>query len=1095
MSAPTVPSPLPAPRLAAIASSGRFVALRQHRGLDVVDVQGVAPRVAVELSMSGEFAWVGGELWTLDRGRLARCSSDGRSLGTAILIAGATRLAAASGSHVSHVLVTGAAPAFVETRGDDLVTHLLSDRSGAAWYPLAGRTVLRVADGHLATQVAGRDAAPLRSVGEGASVVAAASLFGGRTLCVVVRDQDGDAAWVMQPGGAMIHRLRLPRGEQWAFARERGVLVVGGADRDLTAADLRLGRVTASSRAPHAICEVVLDDDGRRLVLAGPANDAPAIVTLASFDEVFHGPVATAIAAHRDDHLPPRADDLDDVHDLGDLDHGDLDLEEALDPPAVTPVADDEPEPPMLELDVDLPAIDVDVDADEVGAAAPTIVDPAAGPLPDTRPLALGVPRRAPAVRDAGDARPYGSPAEHIADLLDLVAARAALAIAVGWHSGRIAGELIDALPGEREVTALAGDDGEWAGPQVDRSVERLARRSQAVAARVVATLAGGRDLPFPALARELELDAVATQVLLVVMAPALRGELTRLYRVVGNDPTRPVCDRTIVELILGGDVGGRDRVAAALSPEAALIRWGLVRQGERGALTVDDVLLDRVRGQARHAELSSATVLRHADRVLDDLVVDRAAVIELLGALARPRGATEPVRLVVRGRRGIGRHTLVASLAARVGRSIACIDASRLPRTGAALASALRDELVRAVAAGALPVVSGVDGVDRSEPESSHLVRQVLDAHCGPIALRTSLEAEVPLSPGYLDLTMAALSERARAACWGAALARAGLTASVDALAARYRVGPGTIERIVTTAAAAPDAAAGDATPRVDAVARQHIAARMGSVAQRVQRLARWDQVALPEDILDSLRELIGRARHARTVFEDWGYDDRIATARGLTALFYGPPGTGKTMVAGLIARELGLDLYRVDLANVMSKWVGETEKNLGEVFDAAEDGQIMLLFDEADSLFARRTEVKSSNDRYANLEVNYLLQRLDSFTGVAVLTTNLEGSIDPAFKRRLSMRLYFPFPDEEMRARLWAAHVPARTPTAGRLDFADLGRRFQLSGGYIRNSALRAAFLAAHERRPLDQDHLVRAVHLEYRELGKLARDGRME
>jgi SpoVK/Ycf46/Vps4 family AAA+-type ATPase len=199
--------------------------------------------------------------------------------------------------------------------------------------------------------------------------------------------------------------------------------------------------------------------------------------------------------------------------------------------------------------------------------------------------------------------------------------------------------------------------------------------------------------------------------------------------------------------------------------------------------------------------------------------------------------------------------------------------------------------------------------------------------------------------------------------------------------------------------------------------------------------------------------------------------------------------------MVAGLIARELGLDLYRVDLARITSKWIGETEKNLAEVFDAAEDGQALVLFDEADSLFAKRTEVKSSVDRYANLEVNYLLQRLDTFEGVAILTTNLEGSIDMAFKRRMSLRLAFPFPDEEMRIRLWAAHIPPEVPTLGDFDFADLARRFPMSGGYIRNSALRAAFLAAQESRPLGQEHLLRAINLEYRELGKLAAGGRME
>jgi SpoVK/Ycf46/Vps4 family AAA+-type ATPase len=163
--------------------------------------------------------------------------------------------------------------------------------------------------------------------------------------------------------------------------------------------------------------------------------------------------------------------------------------------------------------------------------------------------------------------------------------------------------------------------------------------------------------------------------------------------------------------------------------------------------------------------------------------------------------------------------------------------------------------------------------------------------------------------------------------------------------------------------------------------------------------------------------------------------------------------------------------------------------------VFDAAEDGQVVILFDEADSLFAKRTEVKSSVDRYANLEVNYLLQRLDSFEGVAILTTNLEGSIDLAFKRRMSLRLHFPFPDEEMRVRLWAAHIPVETPVSGDFDFVELARRFPLSGGYIRNSTLRAAFLAAQENRPLSHEHMVRAIALEYRELGKLSSGGRME
>jgi SpoVK/Ycf46/Vps4 family AAA+-type ATPase len=199
--------------------------------------------------------------------------------------------------------------------------------------------------------------------------------------------------------------------------------------------------------------------------------------------------------------------------------------------------------------------------------------------------------------------------------------------------------------------------------------------------------------------------------------------------------------------------------------------------------------------------------------------------------------------------------------------------------------------------------------------------------------------------------------------------------------------------------------------------------------------------------------------------------------------------------MVAGAIARELGLDVYRIDLSRVVSKWIGETEKNLAQVFDAAEDGHAIILFDEADSLFSKRTEVKTSVDRYANLEVNYLLQRLDSFSGIAILTTNFGGGIDTAFRRRLSFRLSFPFPDDEMREQLWKVHLPAEVPRVGPIDTGELARKYKMSGGYIRNATLRAAFLAAAEQSPLRQEHLERAVKLEYREIGKLLETGALE
>jgi len=209
-----------------------------------------------------------------------------------------------------------------------------------------------------------------------------------------------------------------------------------------------------------------------------------------------------------------------------------------------------------------------------------------------------------------------------------------------------------------------------------------------------------------------------------------------------------------------------------------------------------------------------------------------------------------------------------------------------------------------------------------------------------------------------------------------------------------------------------------------------------------------------------------------------------------GVAALFSGAPGTGKTMVAGLLARELDLELYQIDLSKVVSKWVGETEKQLAKIFEAADAGHALLLFDEADSLFAKRTEVKSAVDRYANLEVNYLLQRIETFGGVTIMTTNLDSSIDPALKRRLAAHVVFQLPEHNESMQLWKRMIVTNAPIAKPIDFDKLARSFEaMTGANIRNAVLTAAFTAASEGKPITQAHLERAARGEYRAMGRVS------
>ncbi len=320
------------------------------------------------------------------------------------------------------------------------------------------------------------------------------------------------------------------------------------------------------------------------------------------------------------------------------------------------------------------------------------------------------------------------------------------------------------------------------------------------------------------------------------------------------------------------------------------------------------------------------------------------------------------------------------------------------------------------------------------------------------------------------------------RAALWQRLLGQ-GTDDDAEYLATQYPLAPALIHH---AAKAAKARANGRKLEPEDIYAgvRAVLDDKLGDYAKRVEVTQTWDDLVLPEDQMEAVHYLIARIRQRRTVFAA-----KVGKGLGTSALFSGPPGTGKTMVAALIAKELGLELYQVDMAKVVSKFIGETERNLAGLFDAAEAGHAILLFDEADSLFGKRTEVKSSNDRYANLETNYLLQRLESFTGICLLTSNHESNIDPAFQRRLSLHLRFELPEAEERAALWQAMLPAAAPVDDDVDFETLGRKYVMSGGYIRNAALRAAFLAADEGSVITGPHLERAAKLEYECMGKIA------
>jgi SpoVK/Ycf46/Vps4 family AAA+-type ATPase len=360
---------------------------------------------------------------------------------------------------------------------------------------------------------------------------------------------------------------------------------------------------------------------------------------------------------------------------------------------------------------------------------------------------------------------------------------------------------------------------------------------------------------------------------------------------------------------------------------------------------------------------------------------------------------------------------------------------------------------------------------------------------------LSADVAAQIAVYGGWPHLEVPALTAAARERLLAVALQQGTGAAPAQSLAAAARSFSLAPRGIVTAAAHAWHRAhsRGVVAPTqrdVHLACSAALTSRLRQYGSRVETRASWDDLVLADEPLRQVKELARFARVRDKLFDTYGFGNKLAYGRALSAMFSGPSGTGKTMVAGLIARDLGVELYRVDLSRVVSKYIGETEERLGALFSEASQVGAALLFDEADSLFGARTEIKSSNDRYANLEVNYLLQRVEEYDGVVILTTNFATSIDEAFVRRLRFRVQFPLPSPKERARLWEVMLPPEMPQDDEgIDFDWLGETFELSGGHVRNAVLRAAMVAADADKALSNRMVYDAAAAEYRELGKLA------
>jgi hypothetical protein len=510
----------------------------------------------------------------------------------------------------------------------------------------------------------------------------------------------------------------------------------------------------------------------------------------------------------------------------------------------------------------------------------------------------------------------------------------------------------------------------------------------------------------------------------------------------------------------------------SALTPSRPLRRYRLIEIDSNhglttGALRIDERILHFIAG------------INLLDPRLDTLLEptpprawianEHQALAEEIAAVftnAPDRPHDRPPILHLCGDDAHGQQDTAAHAAAEAGCQLFRIRAEDIPTAGADLDQILllwtrESGLLNAV----LLIECGTTGLTPS-------ARHILERLPGHVIVSSREPFQISRSLLRYEVNKPQAAEQKR--LWQEALGPAAQTLDgfLDNIAEQFRLSARTIHTTGSVNSAAQPAAL---WKTCRALARP----RIEELAQRIAPCATWDDLILPEIQKQTLHRIAAQVSCRMKVYESWGFSAKNRRGLGISALFSGESGTGKTLAAEVLAAELGLDLYRIDLSAVVSKYIGETEKNLRQVFDAAEEGGVLLLFDEADALFGKRGDVKDSHDRYSNIEVGYLLQRMEAYQGLAILTTNLKSSIDRAFQRRLRFIVTFPFPDAEQREAIWSRAFPTATPTTG-LSPAALAQ-LKVPGGNIRNIALNAAFLAAAATQPVDMSHLLEAARLE--------------
>lgn len=652
--------------------------------------------------------------------------------------------------------------------------------------------------------------------------------------------------------------------------------------------------------------------------------------------------------------------------------------------------------------------------------------------------------------------------------------------------------------------------------PEIQGLVDELGEFETEIHGKRNASLEQGAYLSLPHLSHLFRLTAFEEQVILLCLAPELDRKYERIYAYLQNDITqkKPGVDFALSMLCASSEEKTAER--RVFSPDGALMKYGILQfnsesREEKSSLLsrplkLDDRIVnfilgtrqldDRIRPFAQLLQPQTAWEEAQIGEELKGKLMDLTA-----RCFQRSGESDEKLIYLFQGDYGTGKKTAAEALCGELGLQLVVADVAGMINGNMPFGEAawllFRESLLLPAAI----YLDGFDGIIEAEQKAGYLSAMVraFDA----FSLLTFLDSETPWEPvgefkGHffmtVDFTIPDYS--VRKSWWDAALASEEFHASPEldtgALANKFRISGGQIRDSLVKARNLalwrdPEKGQIQMTDLYDAC-RAKSNQTLGRLTQKLNPKYTWDDIVLSQDRLDQLVEMCNQARYRHIVYGEWGFDRKLSFGKGLSALFSGPPGTGKTMAAEVIANKLHLDLYKIDLSQVVSKYIGETEKNLHKIFREAQGSNAILFFDEADALFGKRSEVKDAHDRYANIEIGYLLQKIEEYDGIAILATNLRKNMDEAFVRRLQFIVEFPFPDEEHRQLIWEVIFPQEVPFCDDVDFGFLAREVKLPGGNIKNIALAGAFYAASDGGAVKMTHLIHAARREHQKLGQM-------